>query len=390
MPDEKPAGDRTPRAWVVSVWRGGGENLDIARRLGVWGAKDAARLASIEPGDRLLFVYRLGFRPGTKSSRAPLDQYLRIADRAAMVIEGVAESGLYEDTAPVWPDDVYPHRIRWRETGAREDVPVVEQYAVEVIDALRQSMIMAGRAYSVDPTLLPPSPPAASPPRSAAVVRERIGRPAWGDRPKISDAAPPAEHRAQPFAPTESPQPADAETDPSGAGDPGHTRAQLQLAEMGRALRLEVWVPRADRNKTHQGQRLGDLSIDPLPPLGFTPAVLTIVQNIDVLWLHRGVVTCAFEVEHSTSVFSGILRMSDLVVEQPYTPIKLFIVAAERRRDKVRRELARPTFAQTNLGAKCRFLSYERLEDRLAFVREHGGIISTPEWLERLGEPTTV
>jgi hypothetical protein len=155
---------------------------------------------------------------------------------------------------------------------------------------------------------------------------------------------------------------------------------------MGRALQMEVWLPRADRHKVYNGQQLGDLAIAALPTLGFTADALEVVQNIDVLWLYRGLVVCAFEVEHSTTVYSGILRMSDLAIEQPYGRIRLFIVAPERRRGKVRKEMRRPTFRQAGLGERCRFLSYENLEERLKFAQEHGSYLSVPGWIERLGE----
>ena len=178
------------------------------------------------------------------------------------------------------------------------------------------------------------------------------------------------------------------DADASATEDVGHTRAQWQLVQMGRALGMDVWVPRSDWGKSYNSNRLGDLSVRTLPSMGLTPAAQVVVQNIDVLWLHRGVVTAAFEVEHSTAVYSGILRMSDLVVEQPYTPIKLFIVASERRRDKVAREIARPTFAESDLGRICRFMSYEQLDERLQFAQQHGRYLKM-DWIDGLAEPVT-
>src|ERR1700719_1772110 len=53
----------------------------------------------------------------------------------------------------------------------------------------------------------------------------------------------------------------------------------------------------------------------------------------------------AFEIDHSTSVYSGILRLSDLRAEAPNSNYPLFIVASEDRRRKVFEELRRPTFS---------------------------------------------
>ena len=54
----------------------------------------------------------------------------------------------------------------------------------------------------------------------------------------------------------------------------------------------------------------------------------------------------AFEVEHTTAIYSGLLRMSDLVSMQPNIKIDLFMVAPDERREKVAYEITRPTFAR--------------------------------------------
>lgn len=144
--------------------------------------------------------------------------------------------------------------------------------------------------------------------------------------------------------------------------------------------------PRADRTRVYGGSALGDLSVENLPAFGLGLAQ-TIVENIDVLWIDAGVVLCAFEVEHSTSVYSGLLRLSDLITVQPYTTIRLFIVASAERRQKVQRELARPTFARARppLAKLCRFLSYERLDERVHFAQTHGRYLKF-DWVDELAE----
>ena len=57
--------------------------------------------------------------------------------------------------------------------------------------------------------------------------------------------------------------------------------------------------------------------------------------------------------------------MSDLLARQPHLNIPLFIVAPGSRRDKVVREINRPTFVslQTPLRDVCQFISFEDLAD---------------------------
>lgn len=50
----------------------------------------------------------------------------------------------------------------------------------------------------------------------------------------------------------------------------------------------------------------------------------------------------AFEGEHTTAMYSGILRMADLLTPQPNMDIKLHIVAPVSKRDSVFQEIRRP------------------------------------------------
>ena len=79
-------------------------------------------------------------------------------------------------------------------------------------------------------------------------------------------------------------------------------------------------------------------------PLNYDDTTLRTIEQIDVLWLHRRSIVRAFEVEHTTSVYSGILRMADLLALQPNMDIKLHIVAPVGKREKVFSEIRRPVF----------------------------------------------
>ena len=52
-------------------------------------------------------------------------------------------------------------------------------------------------------------------------------------------------------------------------------------------------------------------------PRQFEPQVMSLIEHIDVLWLRGNRVEAAFEVEHTTAVYSGLLRMSDLISLHP-------------------------------------------------------------------------
>lgn len=141
-----------------------------------------------------------------------------------------------------------------------------------------------------------------------------------------------------------------------------HTHIQWLLARIGRKLGCQIWIAGNDQNKLWQGERLGDLSIKTLPNLWMDSEFQRIITLIDVLWLKgTNTVAAAFEVEHTTTIYSGLLRMSDLVALSPNINFPLYIVTPDVRLDKVRQELSRPTFQTLELHKRCGFFSEEML-----------------------------
>ncbi len=152
--------------------------------------------------------------------------------------------------------------------------------------------------------------------------------------------------------------------------DRSHVQVQGWLRDLGRALGYYVWVASNDRNRPCGEGRLCDGCISTLPAgLAAAPGI-DAVRLIDVLWLertngtgeHAARVVAAFEVEHTTSIYSGIVRMLDLALGVPeHAGVKLFLVAPDAREKDVRAQLARPAFARV-ADLKVRFLPYGELE----------------------------
>ena len=141
---------------------------------------------------------------------------------------------------------------------------------------------------------------------------------------------------------------------------------QALLAEIGAKMGFSIWLPRADRGRVLRAwaSRDGEL-LDELP-LGYDSTTLKTIEQIDVIWLKRRTIFRAFEVEHTTSVYSGLLRMADLIALQPNLNIKLHIVAPDTKLNKVLQEIRRPVFALLEgcpLSELCTFLSYTSVRD---------------------------
>ena len=125
-----------------------------------------------------------------------------------------------------------------------------------------------------------------------------------------------------------------------------HTRVQYLLIKIGRTLKHEVYVARNDRHRSCNGEGFSLLTVPSLPDVGWPPEILETVGLIDVIWLQpgSGKIVCAFEIEKSTSIYSGILRMEDLARSISECACKFYLVAPNRRGKEVMAQLARPAF----------------------------------------------
>ena len=155
-------------------------------------------------------------------------------------------------------------------------------------------------------------------------------------------------------------------------GDRTHTEVQGWLRDLGAALGFEVWVAANDAGRPYAGGRLGDGCLGCLPGPLDQAAGAEAVRLIDVLWLDRmtGQVAGAFEVEHTTSIYSGIVRLLDLALGGAGQGTQgLFLVAPDSREADVHAQLARPAFSRV-ADLRVRFLPYSELEkNREAMAR---------------------
>ncbi len=146
-------------------------------------------------------------------------------------------------------------------------------------------------------------------------------------------------------------------------------RIQALIANIGARMGMSIWIPRADRGAVLKEWKSDGNSVLERLPLNYDDTTLRTIEQIDVLWLRGRSIVRAFEVEHTTSVYSGILRMADLLALQPNMDIKLHIVAPDAKRDKVFQEIRRPVFALLEKGPlaeSCTYISYDRLRELAA------------------------
>ncbi|HEY6002786.1 MAG TPA: type II restriction endonuclease [Anaeromyxobacter sp.] len=170
------------------------------------------------------------------------------------------------------------------------------------------------------------------------------------------------------------------------AGDRTHVEIQGWLRDLGRALGYDVWVASNDRSRALPAGRLGDGCLEALPPALTDAAGAEFIPLIDVLWLGRGSsrVEAAFEVEHTTTIQTGIMRLLDLAETQGGGLDGLFLVAPDEREDEVRRQLQRPAFRRVG-ELNVRWVPYGELErNRDAMARFGTGLKAVEAVARRL------
>ena len=190
------------------------------------------------------------------------------------------------------------------------------------------------------------------------------------------------------LGPVTVPEDDDAGEEPTRAEATAHTEVQWLLLKLGADFGFDVWVARNDRSRQYDKGKLASLPrVRDSLPLSFDPLTMKTIELIDVLWLRSNSIVSAFEIESTTSIYSGLLRMSDLIAMQPNLKIPLYLVAPDDRRDKVFGEVNRPTFSRLSppLWQVCRYISFDTLRKKLqevsAFVK-----LLRPEFIADISE----
>jgi len=143
-------------------------------------------------------------------------------------------------------------------------------------------------------------------------------------------------------------------------------RVQAMLCRIGEAMGFKVWLPAGDRSRVFEHWSPQPTVVLDRLPLNYDETTLDTIKRIDVLWLKGRAIRRAFEVEHTTAIYSGLLRMADLCALLPNINIPLHIVAPESRREKVFQEITRPVFSlleNSPLSERCTYLPYGSVDE---------------------------
>lgn len=155
-----------------------------------------------------------------------------------------------------------------------------------------------------------------------------------------------------------------------------HTEIQAKLRDIGLFEGFDVWV--ADRGAVWNREPLGAGCLLDLPVVA-AERTRAVMRLIDVIWFRKGAghPVRFFEIEHSTSVYSGLLRFNDVMIDFPI-PEAFIVGEGGKTRAKFEREISRRTFEHSGLRAVTKFLSYDQVRQTWRTYQEVGR--GSKEW----------
>ena len=147
-------------------------------------------------------------------------------------------------------------------------------------------------------------------------------------------------------------------TDATKIPELSHSQIQTYLGAIGSAKEYDIWIPLNDRSKINHVHSTRLVFREQFP--GGFENIDNILQEVDVIWFQRGSnqLVALYEVEHSTPIYSGLLRFNDLILSSPSIRPRFNIVSYNDRRSLFIRQLRRPTFQTSGLDELCTFLEY--------------------------------
>lgn len=119
-----------------------------------------------------------------------------------------------------------------------------------------------------------------------------------------------------------------------------HSQIQSIIASIGIKKGFDIWVPLIDRDKLDFKIIDKKFLRDSLPKV--SKNVDRIIKEVDVIWLDKNSnFVKFFEVEHSTPIYSGLLRLNDVNLKLSNIE-EMGVVADSERKDKFVMEISRP------------------------------------------------
>lgn len=141
-----------------------------------------------------------------------------------------------------------------------------------------------------------------------------------------------------------------------------HHQMQTIVGAIGKLTGHAVYIPASDRSSLDWTLTDRFDLADDVPSTGRHAPAMSLA-SIDVLWIHptRNLLAAAFEIEHSTPIYSGLLRFNDVHID--FKLPRAGVVADAEREDAFLRQIGRRTFRVSGLSEVCLFYKYSDVYD---------------------------
>lgn len=338
-----------------------------------------------------------GSTSGFRKSRWKSVQQIKPGDYLLCYLTGVTRfigilevtSKPFQDNSPIWKDEDFPSRLKVKpvvELTPEKGIPVLElRDKLSFFENLTSPHAWTGQ-FRGSPTKWKVSDGEAVTEALLEAKSHPVVRPI--DKRKLKYRPKPIKAK---IGSVTIPDSISEEQEPSQVShrEPSdHQEIQFLLLKLGSDMGFNVWVARNDKGKEFNGKKFSEFKgLKQELPLQFDEATNKTIELIDVLWLQGNAIVAAFEIESTTSIYSGLLRMADLIAMQPNLNIPLYLVAPDERREKVMTEVNRPTFSRLSppLAEMCSYISFSALRENIKKVASIIRYIK-PEFLEEFSE----
>lgn len=168
-----------------------------------------------------------------------------------------------------------------------------------------------------------------------------------------------------------------------------HAQIQIALYFIGKQLGFRTWVAQNDKGILYQNKKFGEFDgviskLDEELLIKSHSDAIKAALLIDCIWFKNGrLMPAVMEVEHTTGVTSGLVRMKNFFDRFPPFPTRYVIVASDEDRNKVINEANKPQFKDL----KTKFFPYSAVEELYALCQKRNLKGVTEEFLDCYMEP---
>jgi type II restriction enzyme len=151
-----------------------------------------------------------------------------------------------------------------------------------------------------------------------------------------------------------------------------HTEMQHHILTIGNSIGYDVIAAANDRSKCHNGDSFSFIGMNRFPEIDVDKDTYKTITLIDAVWFEKDSnnITCAFEVEKSTSIYSGILRLNDLYYSFPNNPPSLYLIIPDKREKEVILQLQRPSIK--NSDVEIHYILFSELREDCEAICKFG------------------